>query len=64
MREVVDEGYISENDAKVEVPDGAKTITFTAGAASTEFEGIEVTFTWTVDQQATSVDLNLLTDLT
>ena len=59
-------GYdASRNNATVTTPTGSGQIVFTASAdGATTFEDVEVTFTWTVDQQTTTVDLNLATDLT
>ena len=60
VRDIVD-WVADQDDADVELSTGARTnrINFVGGAAATNFNGIEVTFTWTLDHTDTGAALNL-----
>ena len=60
VRDIVD-WVADQDDADVELSTGTRTnrINFVGGAAATNFNGIEVTFTWTLDHTDTGAALNL-----
>ena len=60
VRDIVD-WVADQDDADVELSTGARTnrINFVGGVAATNFNGIEVTFTWTLDHTDTGAALNL-----